>query len=345
VSQVTHSNEPKQRGRVFPRDPLQGIEEIAASQRSDELPAQGSLFGTVGESPLEPADQHDAPPPSVAMPPGTVQRFCDDLDEASGPKPVSVVEELFRNRYTPLVDALNRGLDDTVARAVVDDWRSAFEKSYADSFTAMKVTGKRPSMVLDVPELATRIARVNGARVVQLLLVDSMRYDLGQRVLDRLKSQLGERAACVEQNLMWSALPTVTPVQLHLLARGPRGLQDLEARSERDPTIHRDGSVTAMRRVRIGHRDLVKLDLVEARLRDSGGPYDERMDSIALEVAEVIARFTESLAPRTLLYVFGDHGFRLAVPQAGTTGPAEQGGSTPEEVLVGGQAWLVGDLH
>ena len=52
------------------------------------------------------------------------------------------------------------------------------------------------------------------------------------------------------------------------------------------------------------------------------------------------------LPPRTLLFLFGDHGFRLpASPDGRSTGPATQGGTSPEEVLVPGQAWLVGGVH
>ncbi len=326
--------------RVMPHDPLLGIDEID----DEALPMQTSLFERVDEE-LQQTVSRFSQPPAPPMAQEMVQLCCDELDEASGPRPVKVIEELFIKRYTPLCEALARGLKDDVARAVVDDWRSAFDKSYSDGFTAMKVTGKRPAMVLDAPEIATRIARINGARAVQLLLVDGMRYDLGQRVLRDLKQRLADTAVCVDENLLWSALPSITPVQMHLLARGARALREEPTPSEREAGIHRNQSVTTLRRVRIGHRDLVKLDVVEARLRDAGGKFDDRLDSIAGEVSEVIAHYAESLAPRTLLYVFGDHGFKLPVRAAGTTGPAEQGGASPEEVLVGAQAWLVGDVH
>ena len=86
----------------------------------------------------------------------------------------------------------------------------------------------------------------------------------------------------------------------------------------------------------------MKLDLVEARLRGPGGEYDERLDAIADEVTEIVVKFMETLPPRTLLYVFGDHGFVLGHGSNGwATGPATQGGTTPEEVLVAGHGWLV----
>ena len=90
----------------------------------------------------------------------------------------------------------------------------------------------------------------------------------------------------------------------------------------------------------------MKLDLVEARLRNAGAPYEERLDAIADEVATVLARFLESLPPRTLLFVFGDHGFKLPKSDGGrSTGPATQGGASPEEVLVPAYAWLTGGVH
>jgi hypothetical protein len=295
-------------------------------------PAQQSLFTA-------------APPRPPIMTRATCERLVSELEAAHGPKPVSTIEELFRNNYAPLLDASCRGLDDAAADAAIKIWRASFEKSYGDGFRTLKLTGKRPNMVLDVPELAARQARLNGARAVQLLLVDSMRYDLGQRVVGKLHERIGDRAVCVDEALLWSALPTITPTQLRLLARGPRGLRESAPQSERrDPIIHRGKSVTTLRRVRIGQRDLVKLDVVEARLREAGPNFDDRMNDLSVEVADVIARFSESLAPRTLLYVFGDHGFTMERDGNGTS-PASQGDATPEEVLLGGYAWLVGDVH
>ncbi len=341
---------------ILRNDPLAGVDELVEAIEEDlesdpqgslveaepALPIQGSLFGlsspTPGITPPKPPRRKRSP----AMDPEIVRGHVAALDAARGPRPVSHIEELFRSRYAPLLEALDKGLRDEDAIDAVSTWRSSFEQSYSEGYTALRLTGKRPQMVLDSPEIAARIGRLNGARGVQLLLVDAMRFDLGQRVGDKLKSAVGDRAVCVEQTLMWSALPTFTPTQLRLLSRGPRGLRDSEPSSERDPAIHRTGSVSTLRRVRIGQRDLLKLDLVEARLREAGGPFDERMDELATEVSVTIARFMESLAPRTLLYLFGDHGFTIDT-RKGRTGPAKQGGASPEEVMVAGQAWLVGD--
>jgi hypothetical protein len=90
----------------------------------------------------------------------------------------------------------------------------------------------------------------------------------------------------------------------------------------------------------------MKLDVVEARLRTAGPAYDDRLDLCAEEVTQIVARYAEGLAARTLLFVFGDHGFRMPLTLDGrSTGPATQGGPSPEEVLVPGYAWLVGGVH
>ena len=269
-----------------------------------------------------------------------------ELDKARGPKPVSVIDKLFSSRYMPLVGAIARGEVDTTVKSVADTWRMNFEHSYREAFSSLRVTGKRPPMVFDAPDIAGRIGRLNGARVVKLLLVDAMRFDIGERVAQHLTERLAGRAVCVERMLLWSAIPTTTATQAALIARGPEGLRDVDPAHEPDPEIVRGRAVATVRRERLGSREVMKLDLVEARLRGAGIGYDERLESIAEEVAQVTVRYIESLPPRTLLFFFGDHGFRLpSSPDGRTTGPATQGGVSPEEVLVPGQAWLVGGVH
>jgi transposase IS66 family protein len=50
------------------------------------------------------------------------------------------------------------------------------------------------------------------------------------------------------------------------------------------------------------------------------------------------------LPPRTLVLIFGDHGFAFD-PLDGGTSCGRQGGALPEEVLVPAFAWLVGNVH
>jgi hypothetical protein len=269
-----------------------------------------------------------------------------ELDAARGPKPVRVIEQLFMTRYVPLVGALARGEADGAVRGIVDGWGQAFEQSYTDAFAAMRVTGKRPMMTFDAPEIATRIARLNGARGVKLLLVDGMSFDLGERVAAELRARATASGVCVDRLLLWSALPTTTPMQVALLSKGPDALRDVEPPSEPEHEIARGRAVGTLRRERAGARELMKLDLVEARLRTAGPAYEDRLDTLADEVTAVLARYLESLPPRTLLFIFGDHGFRLPRSADGrSTGPATQGGASPEEVLVPAYAWLSGGVH
>jgi hypothetical protein len=271
--------------------------------------------------------------------------FMRELDEAQGPKPLAVVERLFVERYVPLAQAVARGETEARALQVLHRFSRSFEKSYREAFAAAKVTRRRPPMVFDAPQIASRAARLHGARNVALLLVDGMRFDLGLRVQELLKEELAPNAVCTEQLLLWSALPSVTSVQMELLARGPAGLAEpFEAVAEHDQVVPRGKAASTVRRMRAGGRELHKLDVVQAMLAESGAREPERIEAMAHEAAGPIARFARGLQARTLLLVFGDHGFELPVAELGT-GPARQGGSSPEQVLVPGHAWLIGGIH
>jgi hypothetical protein len=75
-----------------------------------------------------------------------------------------------------------------------------------------------------------------------------------------------------------------------------------------------------------------------------GGPLAERLDGLADETAEALANHLLHLPPRTLVLVFGDHGFTVE-PMGSGTGASHHGGSSPDEVLVPAFAWLVGAVH
>jgi hypothetical protein len=172
-----------------------------------------------------------------------------------------------------------------------------------------------------------------------------MRFDLGERVMSRLKPMLQGRAVCVDRTLLWSALPTTTHTQVSLLARGPDGLREAIAESGPEPDVIRGRSLSTVRRERLGNKEVYKIDVVEARLRGAGPAFDERLGGIAEETAQVVSKFVESSPARTLVFMFGDHGFRMTSDARGNTSSATQGGASPEEVLVPGYAWLVGGVH
>jgi len=271
--------------------------------------------------------------------------WMHDLEAARGPKPLAVVERMFVTSYVPLCDALARGIAAPEAKKTLDTWSASFEQSYREAFDALRVRGKRPTMVLDVPELAQRMGRLHGARSVQLVLVDGLRFDLGLRVEQRLRSLLGQSAALTERLLLWSALPATTAVQLELIGRGPEALREFTGQVESEVPVARGRMASTLRRIKAGHRELLKLDVVEASVADpADGSETDRLDDLADETARALGSYMKRLPSRTMVMIFGDHGFVLD-PLGGGTTRARHGGASPEEVLVPAYAWLVGGVH
>ena len=104
---------------------------------------------------------------------------------------------------------------------------------------------------------------------------------------------------------------------------------------------------TTLRRIKAGHRELLKLDVVESRVSEpADGSETTRLDDLADETARALGSYMKRLPARTLVMVFGDHGFVLdARGEHGGTTRARHGGASPEEVLVPAYAWLVGGVH
>ena len=280
-----------------------------------------------------------APIPPVAAP--TVpadeswRRWMLELYAARGPQSLASFERIFTRSYMPLLRALDEGLEAPKAAQVVEEFRRNFARMYAEACPTFAVTGKRPRLVLDAWDVAGRLARLHGARSTHLLLVDGMRWDLGEDIKRTTLATLDARAQLADEQLLWSAVPTTTPRQLATLAHGIealRGEDDLPVDGEAEPLRGRTAEV--VRRIKVGSRDLYKLDLVEARLGQVPLP------ELATHAAACIARHAATLPPRTLLFVFGDHGFHRSAGAAFT-----HGGSTPEEVLVPSFALVVGALH
>jgi hypothetical protein len=253
--------------------------------------------------------------------------------------PLGALERAFSESYVPLGNAIALGLDDPRAHAARDDFRTTFIKSYTETFPTFALTTKRPRMVLDAHDIAARLGRLHGARSVRLLLVDSMRWDLARMVQERVGATLGARAVLTDELRLWAALPTTTMRQLETIARGTEALR---APAELDPEVEplRGRTADYVRRLRVGPREIHKLDMVEARLQGARGGVVRALPEIAAACADIVARHAHALAPRTLLFVFGDHGFAID-----RSGSACQGGASPEEVIVGAFALLVGDVH
>ena len=320
-----------------------GATEPAAEVASD------AAASSAPSAPSAPSSTSAAEDPFDAFARQHWKSWIRELESARGPKPLALIERMFVSAYTRLDTAVQRGIGDESARAALDLWRSSFSKSYTEAFDALRLRGKRPTMVLDVPELAQRVGRLHGARRVQLLLVDGMRFDLGMMVQDRLK-QCAE-ASLTERMLLWSALPSTTTNQLELLGKGPDGLKEMAATQEEEApaVVARGRAAHGLRRIRTGRRELFKLDIVEARLREAReGANAQRvrasLPAIADDVATAVADHFAKQAPRTLVVLFGDHGFRLH-DDAPPTEEVTQGGASPEEVLVPAFAWLTGAVH
>jgi hypothetical protein len=284
-----------------------------------------------------PLPARPAPAPAPA-PDETWRAHHSRITAARGPQPLAALEKLFAESYVPLAMALANGVDDSQAREANDHFAATFAKSYSDAFPTFAATSKRPRMVLDAHDVAARMARLHGARTVRLLLVDAMRWDLAQMVKARLIARMSG-VTLTDELILWSALPTNTMRQLETIARGLDALR-APAPIEGDPELPRGRNADYVRRMRVGPREIHKLDVVESRLRDARANVLRELPGITEEVAEAVARHAQSLAPRTLLFVFGDHGFRVD-----RKGFATQGGASPEEVLVGAFALLVGDVH
>jgi hypothetical protein len=307
---------------------------------AEPVPLEQLVGASAQERPRPaPSVPQPEPPPRVTSPDDGWRSWTAQLGAARGPQPLASLERLFCESYVPLSNAVAAGLDDPHARAVHDDFRKTFVRGYTDAFPTFAATSKRPRMVLDAHDIAARIGRLHGARSTRLLLVDAMRWDLSRLIEQRVGAKLGPRAAITDEVLLWSALPTTTMRQLETIARGVEALRapaDLDA----DAEPARGRTAEYVRRLRVGPREIHKLDLVEARLSAARGQVLRALPDIAEATAEIVARHAETLSPHTLLFVFGDHGFTVD-----RSGGALQGGASPEEVLVGGFAVLVGDVH
>jgi hypothetical protein len=261
------------------------------------------------------------------------------LAAAKGPQPLAAFERIFTQSYLPLCQAVDQGVTDPRALHARDEFRTNFVKMYTEACPTFAATGKRPKMVFDAPVVAARLAKLHGARTVQLLLVSSMRFDVAARVKEELYPRLGSTARVADEAILWSALPTTTSRQLDCLSRGADAMRG-PVTGDREIEAVRGRTAETVRRVKIGSRDVYKLDACETGIREAASGALEALPTVARTVADVVLRHAGSLAARTLLFVFGDHGFTIDA-----AGIAKCGGASPEEVLVPAFALLVGDTH
>ena len=268
------------------------------------------------------------------------------LGAARGPQPLASFEKLFVESYMPLANAIAGGLEDPRALRAHDEFKTGFERTYTDAFVTFGATGRRPRLVMDAYDVAAKQARLHNARNTHVLVIDAMRHDLGCLVRDEIAARAAGTASLTNESLSWSALPTTTYRQLETLARGMDALR-APAPEETAESL-RGRRAETVRRLRVGSRELYKLDIVPSMLGAfpdpaSGGGAAHvvaALPDIAASVADAVLKHIETLPPRTLLLVLGDHGFTID-----RRGRITHGGASPEEVLVPCLAYLVGDLH
>jgi hypothetical protein len=265
------------------------------------------------------------------------------LGAVKGPLPLPAFERLFAESYVPLANAIACGLDEPRAVRAHDEFRQTFERMYTDAFATFGATNRRPRLVMDSYEIAAKQARLYNARAAHLLVIDSLRHDVGSAFRDALTMKTAGNATLTSETVLWSALPTTTIRQLECLARG---IDALRAPSTEEPQDSLRGrAAEVVRKLRVGSRELYKLDIVPMMLAGLGDePGAERivesLDEIADQVADAVARHVETMPPRTLLFIIGDHGFTVD-----RRGNILHGGASPEEVLVPAYSFVVGELH
>jgi hypothetical protein len=265
------------------------------------------------------------------------------LGAVKGPLPLAAFERLFVESYVPLANAIACGLDEARAVRAHDEFRQTFEHMYTETFAAFGATNRRPRLVMDGYDIAAKQARLHNARSAQLLVIDSLRHDVGSAFRDALTMKTAGNATLTSETILWSALPTTTIRQLECLARG---IDALRAPSTEEPQDSLRGrAAEVVRKLRVGSRELYKLDVVPMMLAGLGDePGAERvvesLEEIADQVADAVARHIETIPPRTLLFIVGDHGFTVD-----RRGNILHGGASPEEVLVPAYSFVVGELH
>ena len=96
-----------------------------------------------------------------------------------------------------------------------------------------------------------------------------------------------------------------------------------------------------METLRVGTRELFRVDLLAEDLTKAGEAEAPRTERLATLLADTIVPWLQERPPESLVVVFGDHGFHWQASGAGTS-PAQRGGALPEQVLVAASAWLLG---
>jgi hypothetical protein len=278
--------------------------------------------------------ESDARPDAFNVEPARIARcssWAAQLQTMSGPKVHGSVEKAFITAYLPLCREVACGAAPREAQAVAQRWAEGFAQSYASAYRQLGSRTRRPRMVRDVIDVGIRWLTQHQARQCQLLLVSAMRFDLGQRLNEELQRRLAGTAACVDQCVLWAALPSNAEAQL---LAGDLGV-GRRIRQEPDVT---PSATTGIEPLHVGNRQLFKLSLVPQELPKTGEAEPQRLERVARELADIIVPWMLHQPPDTLIVMFGDHGFHWDSTPLGTSA-AQRGGALPEQVLVPASGW------
>lgn len=257
------------------------------------------------------------------------------LRSMNGPKQHASVERAFVTAYLPLAREVASGTAPDELRTAVDTWAEGFAQSYAAAFKTLTGHARRPTMVRDIFDVVLRWLNQFRTRSCELLLVDCMRFDLGQRLNEEIEQRLAGQAICRDQALLWAALPSNSVAQRLAEGSSPR------ARAARAGDGVANQASPGIQPLRVGTRDLFRLDSLPAELARPGEAEATRLERMARSLADQIVPWLSSLSPDTLVVIFGDHGFHWQANERGTSA-AQRGGALPEQVLVPASAWLLG---
>jgi hypothetical protein len=332
---------------TLPLRALLGEPEPATTERQQVLatetpaPASAAVRRPATKQTVELTAKNEAPPvppyqPTVASI-TDVRGWASALTQARGPQALATLEQLCLTNYLPLRRALLEGHEDERLEALVTEFGDAFGRVYGDAFPTFAHRTNRPKMTFDLFNAATARGREHDARTTVFTLVDSLRVDLGRDVGTHFRALLGGRAKLIAEQICWSTLPATTAHQLRVLARPELAFLP-DGEPELGEALAFGKAAEIPHRLRVGSRDIFKLDLIEARLATTAN--GEKLHRTAHDVARILATHASDAATtkghRVLYVVFGDHGFGID-----KHGNVRRGGTSPEEILVPAQFWTI----
>ena len=145
----------------------------------------------------------------------------------------------------------------------------------------------RPTMIEDIPSLASRLRKVPAHDQVRYLLMDGMRWDLWVRIREEFFGAHPDLFRVVREGSLWSNRPTVTQPQLARFETAFR-------------TRFPDTPVEEM---------LVKASEIDEKIHSERGPLPHLFSNVITTLELDLFFRLKGLPRNTLLMVFSDHGF------------------------------------